>query len=658
MTDSGLNRRQFVKLGAGLGIAGALPWAIATASKPSPELEKFVQPMPIPEVRAPDGKYRGKDYYEIPMLEVEKQVHPDLPATTMWGFDGEVPGPVIRARQNERIHVRYDNSGLPDEHMFEVDEFVHGTTPEDYTDHDGPVPEVRTSVHQHGLNVERVSDGQARQWESPDGTKGPQPAKEVHELRNRQDRMTATYHDHALGVSRLNNYAGLHGFYQIAGKKESKLNLPSGDYDVPIMLEDKSFDEDGSFRYPDSFVANFAGDTAFVNGAVFPYMEVEPRKYRFRLVNQANGRTFGMALQSEDGHGGPAMYQIAPDHGFLEEVVEVGHHGDLESLVLSPFERAEVVVDFSEYAGETITMTNDAAFPYMGPGGGHGGHGDMDGMDMGGNDSMDMGGNDSMDMGGNDSMDMGGNDSMDMGDDSMDMGDDSMDMGDDSMGTNDSGGMEMGGDGHGGMEMGGDEEYPQIPEVMQFRVADSVSDPDTSADPTTLDLPGGPAHDEQAAVETREMTLGMRMVMDEPDLHVLNGKASYEGGDIARPKLGTTEVWELENTGHHSHPIHMHLVTFDIVGRGHHGMEAPAPNERGPKDIVRVDPGETVRIVVRFDNYAGKYPWHCHVLEHEEHAMMRQFEVVGDEEDDEGADGDEAENDGRGRGRGDDENDD
>jgi spore coat protein A len=163
---------------------------------------------------------------------------------------------------------------------------------------------------------------------------------------------------------------------------------------------------------------------------------------------------------------------------------------------------------------------------------------------------------------------------------------------------------------------------------MQFRVAESVSEPDTTADPADLDLPGGPVHNESAAVETREMTLGMRMMMDEPDLHVLNGKASYEGGDIARPQLGTTEIWELENTGHHSHPIHMHLVTFDIIGRGPDGTHEPPANERGPKDIVRVDPGETARIVVRFDNYAGKYPWHCHVLEHEEHAMMRQFEVV------------------------------
>ncbi|WP_254762558.1 multicopper oxidase family protein [Natrinema marinum] len=574
MTEYGLDRRRFMKAGTALGMAGVLPWNTVAASESTPELEKFVQPMPIPDVLEPDGWWRGGDYYEIPMEEVEKKVHPDLPPTTMWGFDGQVPGPVIKSHRYERINVRYDNSALPEEHIFEVDDMIHGTSPEDYEGYDGAVPEVRTSIHQHGLNVERSSDGQARAWDAPDGTKGPQFVKHVHELPNRQERMIGTYHDHALGVSRLNNYAGLHGFYFIEGWEEKRLNLPRGEYDVPIMLEDRAFEEDGSLHYPDSFVPNFAGDTAFINGAVWPYMEVEPRRYRFRLVNQSNGRTFAIALENEDGHDAPAMHQIAPGHGFLEDVVSIGHEGDLEELIISPYERAEVVVDFSEYAGETLTMTNDAAFPYAGPHGGHdGGHGDGD-MDMGGD-----------------------------------------------------GGMDMGGDG--GMDMGGDKHFPDIPELMQFRVADSVSEPDRSAEPAELDLPSWHGPNENAVKETRQMTLGMRMKMNEPDLHVLNGKASFEGGEHAKPQLGSTEIWELENTGHHSHPIHLHLVNFEIIGRGPDGTHEPAPNERGPKDIVRVDPGETARILVKFENYTGKYPWHCHVLEHEEHAMMRQFEVVG-----------------------------
>ena len=576
-----LNRRRLLQAGAALGVAGAVPLATAGAAQ-SPDLEKFVTELPIPEVREPDGKRQGADYHKVELGEVEKRVHPDLPPTTLWGFDGQVPGPVIKARRNQRLKVEYDNSRLPEEHLFEVDHLIHGTEPEDYDGYDGPVPEVRTSIHKHGLKVEEASDGQGGMWKSPDGVTGPRFVKHVHDLPNRQKRMTGTYHDHAKGISRLNNYAGLNGFYIIESEEEDELNLPSGEYDVPLMLQDKTFNEDGSLHYPDEFVADFAGDTAFINGAVWPYMEVEPRRYRFRLVNQSNARTFGLSLENADDDGGdhghgdvPTIHQIAPGHGFLEEVVSIGPHGDLESLVLAPFERAEIVVDFSEYAGETLTLANDAAFPYAG--GDDGDHDDHD--DMEDDDGHDM----------------------DDGDDH----DDGMDHGD----------------------MDGGEDFAELPELMQFRVADSVSEPDTSADPAELDLPGGSEYDPDAAQETRHMTLGMRMGED-PALHVLNGKTSYEGGDYAQPQLGSTEVWELENTGHHSHPIHLHLVDFEVIGRGEDGTEPPAPNERGPKDTVRVDPGETVRIVTRFDGFAGKYMWHCHVLEHEDHAMMRPFEVV------------------------------
>jgi FtsP/CotA-like multicopper oxidase with cupredoxin domain len=567
--ESKLTRRRLLQACAALGAASAVP-GYATAES-EPDLEKFVQPLPIPSVREPDGKRKGADYHEISLREFEQQVHPDLPPTTFWGFDGTVPGPVVKARRNQRVKLRFDNSGLPSDHLFDIDDRIHGTSPEDYPDHDGPVPDVRTVIHQHGLNVEPESDGQATAWKSPDGTTGPRFAKHVHDLPNRQPRMTATYHDHALGVSRLNNYAGLNGFYVIESPHEQRLNLPSGEYDVPVMLQDKTFEADGSLHYPSSFVPNFAGDTAFVNGAVWPYMEVEPRRYRFRLVNQSNGRTFDLALEDGhdddedngdhgDGHSNdadvPLLYQFAPDQGFLNDVVPIGPGRDLESLVLGPFERAEVVVDFSGHEGETLTVTNDAAFPFAGGQGGGGDHG--------------------------------------------------------------------GDDGHGG---GGDSET-HLGEIMQFRVMDPDHEVvDDSAHPLDLSLPTHPGYNEQAAKETRHMTMGMRME-NGLTTHVLNGKTFSDGGVDAKPQLGTTEVWELENNTMHTHPIHLHLVEFRVIGRGPDGTEDPAPNERGPKDVVRVDPDETVRIITKFGDFTGQYPWHCHVLEHEEQAMMRPFQVV------------------------------
>ena len=573
MTRNPLSRRQLLQTAAGLGIAGAVPWATAAAAESTPDLEKFVQALPIPEVREPDGERDGTAYYEIPLQEFEQQVHPDLPATTFWGFDATVPGPVITARRNERIKLRFDNSGLPSEHLFEIDERVGGISSEDYDDYDGPVPDVRTVVHQHGLNVEWESDGQAAAWKSPDGVTGPRFEKHVHDLPNRQSRMTASYHDHALGISRLNNYAGLSGFYVIESQQEARLNLPSGEYDVPLMLQDKTFEADGSLHYPSLFVPNFAGDTAFVNGAVWPYMEVEPRRYRFRLVNQSNGRTFDLTLANDrsDRHGDheadvPLMYQFAPDQGFLKDVVAVGPGGDLDSLTIAPFERAEVVVDFAGHAGETFTVTNSAAFPFTGGQHVDGGHGSNGGHDSG-----------------------------------------------------------TGSDTH-------------LGEIMQFRVTDpDYAVTDDSAHPRALDLPTEPGPNPRAAKETRHMTMGMRM-QNGLRTHVLNGKTFDAEGVDAKPQLGTTEVWELENNSMHTHPIHLHLVTFRVIGRGPDGTDDPHPNERGLKDVVRVNPGETVRIAVQFGDFTGTYPWHCHILEHEDQSMMRPFEVVAGNADGRGRD--------------------
>ncbi|NHN46507.1 multicopper oxidase domain-containing protein [Halostella sp. JP-L12] len=501
-------------------------------------MDKYVQPLPIPDVRAPDGRRQGADYHEIPLTEFTAQLHPDLPETTLWGYDGQYPGPIIRARRNERIKVQFGNGALPSEHLLSVDERIAGTTPDDYPEFDGPVPEVRTVTHFHGLNVDPENDGQAEMWTSPDGVTGPRFATHVHDIPNRQSRLTSSYHDHALGISRLNLYAGLVGFYFIRSRAEDRLDLPSGEYDIPLMLHDRSFNEDGSLHYPDSFEANVAGDTAVINGAVWPYLEVEPRRYRLRFVNTSNGRTYNMRLDNDAGTAVPTLYQVAAGHGFLERVVPIGPDGDLDSLLLSPFERGDVIVDFSDHAGETFTVTNDAEFPF---------EGHTEGADL--------------------------------------------------------------------------------DELMQIQVAESSSGRDTSTHPSDLTLPSSGGPDERSATETRQMTMSMTMDDHGLSTHLLNGRRFTEETQI-KPQLGTTEVWELQNETHHTHPIHLHLVEFSVIGRGPDGTEAPAPNERVGKDVVRVNPDETVRIAAKFGDFTGQYPWHCHILEHEDHKMMRPFEVV------------------------------
>lgn len=537
---SKISRRRLLKAGTALGIAGSIPHSIGkTTAQSSPALEKYVQPLPIPAVRDPDGKRKGAEYHEVSVTEFTQNLHPDLPDTTVWGFDGSFPGPIIEGRRNQQLKVRYDNSQLPSDHLFDVDKRIRGTKPEDYPQYGGPVPEARTVTHFHGLNIEHASDGQATMWKSPDGITGPGFVKHVHDIPNRQSRCTTTYHDHALGISRLNVYAGLAGFYFIRSQVEENLNLPSGEYEIPLMLQDRSFNEDGSLYYPDSFVANFAGDTVVVNGAVWPYLEVEPRRYRFRCINQANGRTFNLHLKNESGTAVPTLYQFAADHGFLESVVPLGPEHNLESLLLSPFERADIIVDFSEYAGETFTVTNTAGFPFS-----------------------------------------------------------------------------------------GNNEGSDLPEVFQIRVADPNTKPkDTSADPADLALPPNSDINKNAARTTRHMVLSMTMDKYGLPLHLINHSRFFEETTV-KPQLDTTEIWELENTTHHTHPIHLHLVDFSVIGRGPNGTKEPAPNEQVGKDVVRVNPGETVRILVKFGDFTGKFPFHCHILEHEDHEMMRPFEVV------------------------------
>ena len=591
---SKLTRRRLLELGAALGVTGALPHSEGTvAAQSSPDLEKYVQPLPIPEVREPDGTREGVDYYEMPIREFSRQLHPDLPETTLWGFDGQFPGPIIQARRNEPIKVRFDNSHLPDEHLLSVDERIVGTKPDHYPDYDGPVPEVRTVTHFHGLNIEPESDGQSEMWTSPNGVTGPRFTKHVHEIPNRQSRLTSSYHDHTLGLSRLNIYAGLAGFYFIKSQKEEGLDLPSGAYDIPLMLQDRSFDEDGSLHYPDCFEPNVAGDTAVVNGAVWPYLEVEPRRYRFRFVNTSNGRTYNLRLESESGASVPTMHQFAAGHGFLERVVPIGPDGDLDSLLLSTFERGDVIVDFSAHAGETFTVTNDAPFPFEGLEE-HAGHEENDDHEE--PDEHD------------------DHNEHEEGDEHDEHGDSDEHDGD---------------DGHESMETG-----PPLEELLQIRVADPGEAPtDASADPTDLTLPSVSGIDEQEARTTRHMT--MDMVEDEHGLnmHLLNDRR-FQEGTVIKPTLDTTEIWELENDTHHTHPIHLHLVTFDVIGRGPDGTREPDPNERVGKDTARVDPDETVRIAVEFGDFTGTFPWHCHILEHEDHEMMRPFEVVEGEPDD------------------------
>jgi spore coat protein A len=582
-------RRTVLKGAAAAGLFATVPWSTgrvrALVGVTPFNVRKFEEPLPIPGVLTPFDTSGGVDRYEISLTEFEQQVLPEpeptdnYGTTTVWGYAGTYPGGTIEATPGRPVEVTYSND-LPrdDEHLLSVDTRVHGTA---------GVPAVRTVTHLHGVVVAPVDDGYPEAWVSPGGVtddESPVPHTPTKYYPNDQEPTTLWYHDHAIGITRLNVYAGLAGFYLLRDELESE--LPSGDREVPIVIQDRSFQENGDWFYlpggdTGPYEAEFFGDTAVVNGKAYPYLEVVPGRYRFRVLNGSNGRTFNLTLYNETTDSTtdvPLFNQIGVDQGFLRSIVTVGPGGDLPSLLLSGAERADVVVDFSAHAGQTFTLRNDAEAPYTGA-----------------NDPT---------------------------------------------------------------------IFPTtaLPTLMQFRVADVPAENYRRPVAAYNGLLGriGRKYNERRVPDSgivRQMTLDSGE-HDGLDTHFLNLTLWDDETAIVRPTLDTRETWELYNTTGDSHPIHTHLVDFEVVER--EGFDAaaftaareswladgslpepdpsdylvpgtlrdPALNERIKKDTVLVNPNEVVRIRPAFTGFEGYYVWHCHILEHEDQEMMPPFEVV------------------------------
>lgn len=319
-------------------------------------IPKYVDELPVPAVARPLAKVKGSAYYEIAMRQVPHQFHRLFPPTTVWGYDGMLPGPTIKVKKDEKIYVRWKNK-LPRKHLLPIDRTLHESA--------GP-PDVRTVVHLHGANVSWESDGHPEAWFSRDFAQtGATFSRKVYEYTNKQLGATLWYHDHAIGITRLNVYSGLSGFYLIEDPVEKHLKLPKDGYDIPLMIQDRSFHSDGSLSYPEntnppapvnpSVQPFFNGNTIAVNGKVWPKLTVEPRKYRFRILNASNTNAYTLRLGD-----GRKFYQISTDGGLLTEPVE------LTTLPLEPAERSDVIIDFSRHKGKKLILQNTNAEGDMG----------------------------------------------------------------------------------------------------------------------------------------------------------------------------------------------------------------------------------------------------------------------------------------------------
>jgi spore coat protein A, manganese oxidase len=553
---------QAVQSGMNMPLAN-LQTAPSPATHPAPPaiaLESYVTPLAIPPVIRPRVATQP---VQIRMRPFTHKAHRDLPPTPMWGYNGMWPGPTIEVQKGQPLSVKWTNQ-LPTRHFLPLDYTIHGEGQD--------VPEVRTVTHVHGAKVMPDSDGYPDAWVTSDGRAGEVRAADPCHYPNDQNAATLWYHDHSIGVTRLNIYAGLAGFYLIRDPEEDAFNLPSGAYEIPLMIQDRAFTASGALLYPPAsngthpvWMQEFFGNAICVNGKAMPFLEVEPRKYRFRMVNASNSRFYHLTLLPADSSGkpngrpvdAPPFIQIGTDGGLLPKPLRMHY------LIFSPGERFDIVIDFSEHKGAYLAMTNDAPAPYA----------------------------------------------------------------------------------RGGELVATD--------VMLFKVTKTLSGTDASSIPETL-VPFSPLDPAHAV---RERTLSLNE-MDRPsDGYTMIGlldKKYWHDPISEDPKAGTTEIWSFANTTGDVHPMHIHLVQFQVLNRQTFDVKTyvttgklvltgipmpPESNERPAwKDTIKTYSSYITRVIARFDLPAGanpkpgeefRYVWHCHVLEHEDNEMMRPYKVVG-----------------------------
>jgi spore coat protein A, manganese oxidase len=382
-----LDRRAFHRLGllsaAGLVLPRNMEAVAQQAAQPPPSLAKstatgaspsevktvtlkpYVDRLPIPpRIRADVPGKAQSEVIPIRMGVFRQKVHRDLPPTTLWGYNNSWPGPTIEARRGKPVSIEWFNH-LPERHFLPLDYTVHG---EEQT-----VPPVRTVVHLHGSRTLPEHDGYPDAWITPDGKTGEYYKGSVNQFPNAQPATALWYHDHAIGITRLNIYSGLAGFYLIRDEEEEALNLPRGEFEIPLMLQDRLFAADGSLVYPAAvggthpvWIQEFFGNTVCVNGKAKPYLEVEPRRYRFRMVNGSNARFYHLSFQVADRAGNPLetsaemppFVQIGTDGGLLPAPLK------RSALLIGPGERMDFVLDFTGMKGAHFALRNDAPAPY------------------------------------------------------------------------------------------------------------------------------------------------------------------------------------------------------------------------------------------------------------------------------------------------------
>ncbi|MGB7845359.1 MAG: multicopper oxidase domain-containing protein [Candidatus Acidiferrum sp.] len=735
------NRRAFLRntalAGAGAAAYQALRPTRAWPFAQSPtNLRKFVTSLPGlgPTGKNEIGQYlplatkhsitfggKATDLYNIAVTQYSEQMHPDLPGKTdlfgytdLFTFDRKYLGGVIVAKRGTPVILTVSNL-LPNKHILPVDGSVMAG-PNGQMVMDLPVNRITT--HLHGGLTPWFSDGTPFQWYTPTGKHGPSfmnipgfpsiPGTGTHYYTNDQSARLVWYHDHAIGITRLNAYAGIASGYIITDDFEAGLvssGLLPDLVGIPLIIQDKGFvptnihhldpswqwGDPGDLWYPHEYEVNtFANgtanprgrwdwgptvtppatgtaplppvslvpeaffDTIVINGGIYPKVSVPPKRVRFRLLNGSQARFYHLNLYPETGANsgeakvgtpGPTIYQVGTEGGFLPAVAILNNTTQLPldlvadptgntanpdgpfNLLLAPAERADVVIDFNGApAGSTFILYNDTGGPFP--------------MSDPRNDYF---------TGDGDQTSSGGAPNTLQG-----------------FGPNTRTLLKI-------VVAAGSGDNVSTSTWLGLLNAKLKTNFLTGGQPGLLfnnngdpSVPAFPF----AGFADRSLTLNEDFDDNGRLIQTLGtftqngvnnqgmptwGRA-YLATPTETPRAGTTEVWQIMNNTADTHPVHFHLVNVQLIQRqaftgdpnswSYNGSVPTPPddNEVGWKETVRMNPGEITTVIMKFDlpklptaamrdavspRTGGKeYVWHCHILEHEEHDMMRPLIII------------------------------
>jgi spore coat protein A, manganese oxidase len=646
----------------------------------------------IPVAAPNKTKYPGTDFYRIIMGQYEQLMHPDLPGTTkLWGYadatdllrprphlpDFKYLGGVIVANMGRPVRIDFTNL-LPPFHPLPVDHSIPGAETGQFQN--------RTAVHLHGGLVPWTSDGGPFAWTTPFNlVHGPDWQPGDFYYPNNSSARFQWYHDHAYGITRLNAYAGLATAYLITDSAEASYvgpTMPIPDVQIPLIIQDKSFvpqnisavdpkwkwGTPGDLWYPHEYEVNtFANgpsnakgrwdwgptvlpqakgtlplpavsavpeaflDTTVINGACYPYLNVQPRRYRFRILNGSQARFYNLQLYVDNGKGdasnipGPAMIQIGTEGGFLPRpVVLTSTPMDFDpltgnpsayTLLLGPAERADIIVDFRGFEGQKLILYSDTPAPFP--------SGDPR------NDYY---------TGNADQTAFGGAPSTLEG-----FGPNTRSLMQIRVGT--------------GPRITGEPSFDDTWNMLKVAIPDAFN----KTQPPLLTDKIGEKVQGLGKTLTEDFDKYGRLVqrLGTTTQNGLNNQGLPTWGrdlkDVPTETAnnGEVQVWNIFNMTGDTHPIHFHLVNVQIISRAPFdattpdftAIGSPTPpdlNEMGWKETVRMNPGEVTTVIMKFDAPAPpawikkktsprtggyEYVWHCHILEHEEHDMMRPLIV-------------------------------